>query len=144
MKKLKNLTLVVALALTPFVVNAQNTSDDPNGFRAYYFGQLQGGLHIPFTSGSLSDLVQPNFGLNIGRWFAPGLGARFGAEGFKSTAFYDDTNKYEKFNYLNFNIDGLFNLSPLFVKGNIPKLNFYLLAGVGLNYLTDKGSQSVL
>lgn len=140
MKKLKNLTLVVALALTPFVVNAQNTSDDPNGFRAYYFGQLQGGLHIPFTSGSLSDLVQPNFGLNIGRWFAPGLGARFGAEGFKSTAFYDDTNKYEKFNYLNFNIDGLFNLSPLFVKGNNPKLNFYLLAGVGLNYLTDKGN----
>lgn len=140
MKKIRNLSLVVALALMPFVAKAQSTSDDTDGFRAYYFLQAQGGFHIPFTSGSLSDLAKPNFSFNLGRWFAPYIGARFGVEGFQSTAFYEETGKYEGFNFLNFDIDGLFNLSPLFVKGNNPKLNIYLLGGIGLNYLTDKGN----
>lgn len=138
MKQLRNLTLAVAFLMTPFVVNAQNTSDESNGFRSFSFVQAQGGLHLPFTPGSRSDLMKPNFGFNIGHWFAPVIGARIGAEGLQSTVFYND--KYEEFKYLNFDIDGMFNLSPLFVHGNNPKLNVYLLGGVGLNYLTDKGN----
>lgn len=135
MKKLKNLTLIVAMVMTPFVVNAQNASDDSNGFRSFTFVQPQAGLHIPLTSGSLSDLVKPNFSFNVGHWFAPLLGARLAVEGFKSTSYYND--KYKGFNYVGINVDGLFNLSPIFMKGNNPKFNLYILGGVGLNYMDD-------
>ena len=132
MKKIKNLALTAVLMMLPFVINAQNVTDESNtGFRTFTFVQAQAGLHLPFTSGPLSDLMKPNFSFNVGHWFAPGIGARFGVEGFKSG------NEFEKFNYLGFNVDGLFNLSPLFIKGNNPKFNFYLLGGFGLNYQHD-------
>lgn len=123
--------LAVALVMMPFVANAQN-ADESNGFRSFTFVQAQAGLHLPYTSGSLSDLVKPNFSFNVGRWFVPGLGARLAVEGFRAA------DKYESFKYMGFNVDGLFNLSPLFVKGNNPKLNIYLLGGVGLNYMFDQ------
>lgn len=131
MKSLKNLTLVAAFMVTPFVVNAQSVSDD-NGFRSYTFVQPQGGLHFPLTSGSVSDLMQPAVGFNIGRWFAPVVGARIGAEGFKSTSYVN--NAYQGFNFFNINIDGLFNLLPIFNKNISPKYNFYLIGGFGFNY----------
>ena len=136
MKKLKNLTLIVALTMTPFVVNAQNASDDNNGFRSFTFVQAQAGLHFPFTSGSVSDLMKPNFSINVGHWFAPVLGARFGVEGFKSTSYYNDS--YKGFNYVGINVDGLFNISPIFIKGNNPKFNIYILGGVGFNCLSNR------
>lgn len=131
MKSLKNLTMVAAFMVTPFVVNAQSVSDD-NGFRSYTFVQPQGGLHFPLTSGSVSDLMQPAVGFNIGRWFAPVVGARIGAEGFKSTSYVN--NAYQGFNFFNINIDGLFNLLPIFNKNISPKYNFYLIGGFGFNY----------
>lgn len=136
MKKIKNLTLTVVLMMMPFIVNAQNASEESDGFRAFTFVQAQGGLHLPFTSGPLSDRMKPNFSFNVGHWFAPGIGARFGVEGFRSG------NDVEKFNYYGFNIDGLFNLSPLFAKRNDPKFNFYLLGGIGLNYQTKHESEA--
>lgn len=133
MKQLKNFMLAAALMMTPFVVSAQEASEENNGFRSYTFVQAQGGLHIPFTSGSLSDLVKPNFSFNLGHWFAPVVGARLAVEGFGSKAKIDE--EYEGFNYLGFNVDGLFNLSPIITKRNYTKHNLYLLAGVGFNHI---------
>lgn len=136
MKKIKNLTLIAAMVMMPFVVSAQNASEENNDFRAFTFVQAQAGLHLPLISGSISDLVKPNFSFNVGHWFAPNIGARFAVEGFKSAVSYQDT--YKGFNYLGFNVDGLLNLSPFFTKTNNPKFNLYLLGGVGLNYMYNQ------
>lgn len=133
MKHFRNLMLAALLAMAPAAVNAQGTSDDSNAFRSFNFVQVQGGMHQPYTSGSFSELVKPNFSVNVGRWFVPVMGARLAVEGFKSTTKIGGS--YEGFNYMGFNVDGLFNLSPLFTKRNNPKYNIYVLGGVGFNHI---------
>ena len=135
MNKLKNLVLAMALVVTPIAVSAQSDADDSD-FRTYSFIQAQGGIQLPFTPGSRSDLLSPNFGVNLGRWFAPVVGARLGVEGLQSKVQWE--SKYESFDYWGFNADVLFSLSRLFDKGNNPALNIYALGGIGLNYLKDK------
>ena len=133
MKHIRFFMLAVVSMMMPVVVNAQGASDANNGFRSFTFVQAQGGLHQPFTSGSFTDLVKPNFSINVGRWFAPVVGARLAVEGFNSTTKINDD--YKGFNYLGFNADALFNLSPIFTKRNNSKYNIYVLGGVGFNHI---------
>lgn len=136
MKHFRNLMLAALLVTIPAAASAQGTSDGSEGFRSFTFVQAQGGMHQPYTSGSFSDLVKPNFSVNVGRWFAPVVGARLAVEGLKSTTQVDDG--YKSFNYLGFNVDGLFNLLPLFTKRNESKYKTYVLAGVGFNHIYGK------
>ena len=137
MKKLTNLTLALALMIAPSVVNAQSTGES---YTTYNFVQVQGGLQLPFTPGNRTDLMQPTFGLNVGRWFAPVIGARVGVEGLNSKVKLNE--KYDKFSYLNFDLDALFNVLPFFLDDNDGKLKAYIIGGFGLNYLTDKGARA--
>ncbi|MBQ7495471.1 MAG: porin family protein [Bacteroidaceae bacterium] len=134
MNNLKKWALAIAVMATPIAASAQAGGDDD--FRTYTFIQAQGGLQLPFTPGSRTDLLQPNFGVNLGHWFAPVVGARLSAEGFKSKVQWD--NKFESFDYMGFNLDALFSISRLINKGSNPALNVYALGGFGLNYLKDK------
>jgi opacity protein-like surface antigen len=120
--------------IAPTMANAQTQTSE--SYTSYYFVQGQGGLHIPFTPGSRGDLMKPSFGLNVGTWFAPAIGARFGAEGLKSAIKYGDS--YESFNYLNFNLDAMINLFS-FVGMSDSKAKLYVLGGIGLNWITKKG-----
>lgn len=134
MKSFKSLVLIASLMIAPTMANAQTQTSE--SYTSYYFVQGQGGLHMPFTPGSRGDLMKPSFGLNVGTWFAPAIGARFGAEGLKSTIKYGES--YESFNYLNFNLDAMINLFS-FVGMSESKAKLYVLGGVGLNWVTKKG-----
>lgn len=128
---MKNFLKVVALCALPLVAYGQDDSKNANDFRTYNFLQVQGGLHLPFTPGERADLMKPNFGVNVGRWFAPEIGARIGVEGMSSTVF---NGEYTDLDYFTTNVDVLFNLTDIFKKGNNHKMNFYFLAGMGLAY----------
>lgn len=134
MKSFKSLMLAASLMIVPTMANAQTQTSE--SYTSYYFVQGQGGLHIPFTPGSRGDLMKPSFGLNVGTWFAPAIGARFGAEGFKSAIKYGEG--YESFNYLNFNLDAMINLFS-FVGMSDSKAKLYVIGGIGLNCITKKG-----
>ena len=134
MKSFKSLMLAASLMIVPTMANAQTQTSE--SYTSYYFVQGQGGLHIPFTPGSRGDLMKPSFGLNVGTWFAPAIGARFGAEGFKSAIKYGES--YESFNYLNFNLDAMINIFS-FVGMSDSKAKLYVLGGIGLNCITKKG-----
>lgn len=135
MNKLKTVTLGALFLSLPMVMHGQDASEKYN-FRSHGFFQVQGGMQLPFTPGNRGDLMQPNFGVNVGAWFAPALGARLSAEGLKSKVLYG--NSYESFNYFSIGVDAMINLSPFFVKGNNPKSNIYVLGGLGL---TQRGDQ---
>ncbi len=134
MKNFKSLMLAVAFMVTPAIANAQQSET----YTSYNFVQAQGGIQLPFTPGSRGDLIKPNFGLNVGRWFAPAFGARFSAEGLKSTVKYGEN--FNSFNYLTFDIDAMINLFS-FIGMSDSKMKLYVLGGIGLNCITDKGSR---
>ena len=137
MKKFKFVVLAAALMAAPTVVSAQTQTSE--SYTCYYFVQGQGGLHMPFTPGSRGDLMKPNFGLNVGTWFAPVIGARFGAEGLKSAAKYGDS--YGSFNYLNFDLDAMINLFS-FMGMSDSKMKLYVIGGIGFNWITKKGART--
>ena len=137
MKKFKFVVLAAALLVAPTVVSAQTQTSE--SYTSYYFVQGQGGLHMPFTPGSRGDLMKPNFGLNVGTWFAPVIGARFGAEGLKSAAKYGDS--YGSFNYLNFDLDAMINLFS-FMGMSDSKMKLYVIGGIGFNWITKKGART--
>lgn len=133
---MKIYALGVLFLSLPMIMNGQNTSDKYS-FHSHGFFQGQGGLHLPFTGGNRSKLIQPNFGVGLGGWFSPALGARINAEGLNSKVRYAD--KYQSFNYFTIGLDAMLNLSPLFVQDNNPRNNLYLLGGIGL---TRRGEQN--
>ena len=137
MKKFKFVVLAAALLVAPTVVSAQTQTSE--SYTSYYFVQGQGGLHMPFTPGTRGDLLKPNFGLNVGTWFAPVIGARFGAEGLKSAAKYGDS--YGSFNYLNFDLDAMINLFS-FMGMSDSKMKLYVIGGIGFNWITKKGART--
>ena len=137
MKKFKFVVLAAALLVAPTVVSAQTQTSE--SYTSYYFVQGQGGLHIPFTPGSRGDLLKPSFGLNVGTWFAPVIGARFGAEGLKSAAKYGDS--YGSFNYLNFDLDAMINVFS-FMGMSDSKMKLYVIGGIGFNWITKKGART--
>ena len=137
MKKFKFVVLAAALMAAPTVVSAQTQTSE--SYTSYYFVQGQGGLHMPFTPGTRGDLLKPNFGLNVGTWFAPVIGARFGAEGLKSAAKYGDS--YGSFNYLNFDLDAMINLFS-FMGMSDSKMKLYVIGGIGFNWITKKGART--
>ena len=139
---MKNILKVMALCALPLAAYGQSDSKNANDFRTYNFFQVQGGLHLPFTPGERADLMKPNFGINVGRWFAPELGARIGVEGLNSTVF--NGTEYKDLDYFTTNLDVLFNLTDLFKKGNNHKMNIHFLAGMGLAYCDNSEAQTNL
>lgn len=133
---MRTIKILLAFAIVPIIASAQSVD---KSYETYNFVQVQGGLHMPFTSGNLGNLIQPSYGLNIGRWFAPCFGARFGVEGLSSKVKYGDD--YVKFKYLNFDVDALLNVFPLFMKNYNGNNQLYLIGGFGLNLITDNGAR---
>jgi len=132
MRKFKQISVAALAMMLPMCMNAQESND----FYSNAFIQVQGGVQLPFKSGNRTDLLSPNFGANLGFWFSPAVGARFGAEGFKSKVYYN--NKYNSFKYLNFNLDLLCNVSAFFSDNNNAKSKLYVLGGIGLAIFGDQ------
>lgn len=134
MKIKSSFVATLALLTVPVAVSAQDTKND---FRAHAFVQAQGGLMLPFTPGTRSDLLTPNVGLSVGGWFSPQVGARIGADGWQQKVLYGEA--YEKFNRFTYSADLLFNLSTIFrPSNNNPRFNAYLIGGIGLTHTWGK------
>jgi len=98
-----------------------------------------------------SELLTPNFGVYVGKWFTPGIGLRAGVNGFKikgltqngshSTGERYDGKPWEgywlekqEFNYLHVHADVLFNLSNIL--GGYKADRFYNISPyVGLGWM---------
>jgi len=142
MKTVKSFMMMAALMVMPQLAYAQSDATfGNNDFRSHGFVQVQGGLHLPLSSGSMSDLIKPNFGANVGAWFSPVVGARLGFEGLKSSVVVAE--KSYSFDYYTIGLDAMFNLSALISKNNNPRLNAILLGGVGLTHYGDKDFNTV-
>lgn len=127
-----------------------------NRFWANWFVLGNVGAHAFFgdygTLGGLSDKISPNFSIGFGKWFTPGIGAKFqfgmsDSKGFSEQENWftygdpmqtaDGTNYWRnKMVWSNFNVSAMFNLSRLICgyEGKISdKLmnQFILSTGIG-------------
>ncbi|WP_437920477.1 OmpA family protein [Sphingobacterium sp. LRF_L2] len=93
------------------------------------------------------DRIVPAFELHAGKWFTPGIGTRLAVNGIQnkgvtqngshSTGVIYDASQglyNQKFNYLNFHADVLFNLTNL-LKGYDPNCFYTFSPYVGIGYM---------
>ena len=143
MIKFSKVSTVALAMMLPLCMNAQSNGD----FESNVYLQVQGGAQLPFSPGTRSDLISPNFGANLGIWLSPAMGFRVGAEGLKSKVFSSEgyyigefhyKNKYNSFKYYNVNVDLLCNLTSFFTDNLNTKNRLYLFGGVGLAIFGDQ------
>lgn len=129
-----------------------------NPFWDNMFFSLGGGAQAMFGdkdwAGKFKDRITPTMNVSLGKWFTPGLGLRLQYSGLQSKGWakYENTayvksdkqtNGYfkQKFNYMNFHGDVMFNLSAMFGGYNpyrVYEFIPYLGAGFTHNYSSPK------
>lgn len=135
MKKAYKFLFGFILAVMSVSANAQNASKS-EVFIPHFFWHAQAGAKMDFTPGDRLDLVSPAFGVGFGYQFNPSFGIRFGLQGLDSKVYA--MNDYQKFHYLNTNVDLMFNISHLFSLEEKVPFTIYVLGGFGLNYSWGK------
>lgn len=125
-----------------------------NPFWDNWFISLGGGASVLFghddNAGKFGDRISPTLNVAVGKWFTPGLGLRLQYSGLQAKGFsYDKGGDYvvgnitdggyykQKFDYMNFHGDVLFNLNALFGGYNsqrVYELIPYLGAGLTHSY----------
>lgn len=102
-----------------------------NPFWDNWFISLGGGASVLFgqddNAGKFGDRISPTLNVAVGKWFTPGLGLRLQYSGLQAKGFtYNKGGDYvvgnitsggyykQKFDYMNFHGDVLFNLNALF------------------------------
>lgn len=125
-----------------------------NPFWDNWFFSLGGGAEAMFGdrdwAGKFRDRISPTFNVAVGKWFTPGLGLRLQYSGVQARGWAkDQTDAYvksdkqdngyfkQKFNYMNFHGDVMFNLNALFGGYNqhrVYEIIPYLGAGFTHNY----------
>lgn len=125
-------------------LSAQQTSEETSQrrikeegktiFDPYFFMQIQGGVAHTVGEGDFSDLLSPAAALYAGYKFNPWLGVRAGLSGWQAKGAWASPRTTYKYNYLQGNVDAMFDLCNLFGKFK-PKraVNPYLFIGVGVN-----------
>lgn len=142
MKKIMKLTAAVALLFG--VSTAALAQDDKEEFYPNWFVGVQAGGQTTFTNYNSLNLLTPQFGIQVGRWFAPEFGVRIHAMGFDqkggiAAGQYGLADKQTyKFKALTGDLDFLFNMSNIInPQRSSQALNWILLAGFGANYSWD-------
>lgn len=105
-------------------------------FNPHWYMQIQAGAAHTVGEAKFKDLISPAAALNFGYQFNPILGMRFGASGWQAKGGWVTNPKATyKFNYLQGNVDAVFNLSNLFGKFNPERtFDWYAFLGAGFNY----------
>lgn len=137
---MKKLILVIA---TIFFVSgysfAQERAFEPVKFGDHWFMQLQAGgsytLSEYHSDASIGDVLTPHVALSVGKYFSPVFGGRFQVGGWQSKNYYNANNadRTYKIDYLQTNLDGLLNLTNLFMPYS-PERGFTLSWIVGIGY----------
>ena len=129
-----------------------------NGFWDNWFFTIGAGGVASFKDhnkqGGFKDVVTPNYGLSIGKWYSPGIGFRAGVKGFEmkgltqngahSTGEIFDASKglyHSKYNYVHYHTDVLFNLSNIF-SGYREDRVYSFIPYFGLGYMVIKDEPS--
>ena len=144
MKTMRNFMLVVML-LCATGISAQQTTGEGTSqrrikeegktlFDPYFFMQIQGGVGHTIGEGDFGDLISPAAALYVGYKFNPWFGLRAGLSGWQGKGVWASPYQEYKFNYLQGNVDAMFDLCNLFGKFKAKRVvNPYLFAGIGVN-----------
>lgn len=130
-KKTLVLLAVALLWCTGIVAQETQTTTERGELKSHSFVEVQGGIQFPLSD---FDLMTPAVGLNIGHYFSPEAGFRFGAFGWQGKAEIERIGETYKWDYLSANLDLLINLTNLFSQTKSHPINVVLVGGVGLNY----------
>ena len=138
-KKLFNIAAVALLLGVSTTAQAQNSVEERN--YPHTFITLQGGAQATLTHFNMGDLITPQVGLSVGRYFNSKVGARINVQGWQiKSGFRADRypgltadQKY-KFNNLTADLDLLLNMSNIINPHRTSdKLDWILLIGWGVN-----------
>lgn len=159
---MKKSFLIVALAFCTIGASAQNdgTKDkyrvETNKFWNNWFIDASGGVQVYFgdndSKAKFNKRLAPAVDLSVGKWFTPGFGFRFGymglqakgattvADGSHSTGKLIKDGYYEqKWDMMNFHVEGMFNLSNMFCGYNPKRVySFIPFAGMSLLHSYDR------
>ena len=124
--KLRLLYVLLALATFSFA------SAEESQKQSYWFGGVQGGLQFVSTNYNIPDLTTPEFGIQVGHYFVPELGARLSIQGFQTKGGFNSVRETYSFKHITSDLDMLFNLTNIFSKQKDHRLNLVFVAGLGL------------
>lgn len=117
--------------------NLTGSSHDNEGketFHPHWTLQLQGGISETRGEVSFKDLLSPAVAGYIGYRFTPVVGLRVGASAFEAKGSWVAPHNVYKYNYVQGNVDAVFDLSALFCKYNAHRVfNLYGFVGAGAN-----------
>lgn len=133
MKKIFLLTAILSMSISLF---SQEKLIKPGKFGDNWFIQLQGGgswsVNEYYKDASFGDLIAPHAAVSVGKYFAPVVGIRAQVGGWQSRNYYEPTDTKFKVKYLQYNADGLFNLTNAFLPYDKDRtFNFIAIAGLG-------------
>lgn len=139
---------------------------ETNGFWSNWFITAGAGPQVYFGDHDkqmkFGDRIAPALDVAVGKWFAPGIGVRFmysglSAKGATQNGSYTNGKPIEgkpwngywleeqKFNYFNFHLDVLFNVSNLIAGYNEKRIyNCSPYAGIGVMKVTDTPTNAAL
>ena len=140
----RTINILAAVALLFGVSTAAFAQDAKEEFYPNWFIGVQGGVQTTFTNYNSLDLLTPQFGVQVGRWFAPEFGARIHLMGWQQKGgvaagqFGLADKQTYMFNAGTADMDFLFNMSNiLYPQRPSQAWNWILLAGFGANYSWD-------
>lgn len=145
MKKFLFLGLVSILALT---ASAQEQGIKQYGFWDNWFLQLQGGGSFTFSENQqntkVTNLITPHVAFSVGKYLSPEAGVRLQVAGWQSKSYLWQDGKTYKYNYLQTNLDGLLNLTNVFLGYKENRVfNFSGILGVGYIHGYQKSAYGI-
>lgn len=142
MKKILSLGVACFLGLS---ATAQETATKQYGFWDNWFLQLQGGVNYTkaenATKANFFDMLTPKVQFGVGKFFSPYVGTRLSVGGWQSKHYQylpsarGLRSRHIRQNYVESNLDGLFNLTNIFApRKEYGGFNLYLIAGVNYTH----------
>ncbi len=113
----KTILYLLVLACFPLSGKAQELRIKEEGktiFNKHAYLQLQGGVAYTLGETQFKDLVSPAAALQLGYRFSPVFGMRAGATGWQAKGAWAAPKQLYKFNYVEGNVDVVFDMASLF------------------------------
>lgn len=133
--------IAAALLAAPSMAQSSATSEETEGqetkyeFVPHWTLGVQGGAAYTLGEADFNDLISPAVAAYGGYQFTPVVGLRVGASAWQAKGGWSAPHNVYKYNYVQGNVDVLFDLSALVCKYNPKRVfNLYAFIGGGVNY----------
>ncbi len=134
----KTILYLLVLACFPLLSKAQELRIKEEGktlFNKHAYLQLQGGAAYTLGEAEFKDLISPAAALQLGYKFSPVFGMRAGVTGWQAKGAWVAPAQTYKFNYVEGNVDVVFDMASLFGGFNPGRtVSPYLFLGGGGAY----------